>query len=1238
MAIGLVLAALLPLGSPIWFPPALKHVAGRLGVEMDSQDRLGWSRLRLAGLRAEFGAVRWTARTLELPLPLAWFGGWLRGRALGDGPDVAPAIRMEGWSVEVGPSPAGADEGLKSRFGSVGALLDATGPAWDWLRWVGGPIRADDGRVVIAGRSQVVRSVHVDARRLLASVSDGERTLGLEVRREAGGVLGLEASVAPWGVALTGTMTPNADTWNLEASVGQGPSTNRLSLSSVFGGGAWLPIRARLRGSDIPIPFPAGRPGRGRIEVGADWAESAGVFSVRASGETGVPGRTGLSPARAEARGRVSTEQLDVTAFAVESGFLQASLHAPISWKWSEPTRLPPAELDLLADLEAFAGPAVSGTVRGHLSTPSGATGSRAVSLQFHAGTLRLPGLAPFGFTAKGELEWPRVRLSSLATQFTNAAALTVHGAADLSKREIQELVWQFTGPPPLTGLPANPGWPALDARGSLHGPFTNLTHAADFRTTGSFRAWGLRPLDIRGVWRGKARHLESLDLTVTRPGAELRLLADGSLRSVQPPDLALGLHALSLTADGAPRLALSGPSTGSLRWNVDAEGRRGPDVALENLDLTGPGGARLELGGAAAWPRRGRVHAALRAFPVSWITDWFDAVPEGMPDVQVRRLELDGSWDDGPVEGQVGIEAVVALPEVGPLDIGGSAILAGSGVEIRDVVVMAREAGPGEGAVTASARLPYALVPAEPSGIVRLVPDGTVGGRADVASGAWIWSWLERRTGLSPTDPVVGLEGSGTVEHPELTLAGKVGRTGIPLPGRAGEWVTLDALEFRARATRTGIALESLRLSVEGQPIQARARLPWGTDGGEVRWPPDWRQAEGELDLARTELGPLLRPWGKWLHPQGTARAQVRLEDGEVRGFLELDQLATRPIGPLGALRDIGMRLTLGGERITIERASAVLGAHPIEIAGWLTLPPGGQPEGELRVSGTNLALLRSPEAILRADLDLQLGRTNLQSVPRITGTVTLRDGLVMRDVRDLVAVNLDRPDQRPPYFSIDRAPFGDWECDLRIRGTEFARVLSPAFRGQVSADARLLGTLRTPRVLGQGVVDSGQIVFPFGQLKVEQARVRFSETDPHRPRLEGRATGMNFGYSIAMDISGTLDDPRVLLTSVPPMSTREIVQMLTAGSLPRGEYAFSTTGKAQRVGSYLAGDFISNLTGNPSEESRLSTRSGQQVTSNGRLTYGLEYRLTDRWSLVGEYDRWSQFNAGVRWRVLER
>jgi translocation and assembly module TamB len=94
----------------------------------------------------------------------------------------------------------------------------------------------------------------------------------------------------------------------------------------------------------------------------------------------------------------------------------------------------------------------------------------------------------------------------------------------------------------------------------------------------------------------------------------------------------------------------------------------------------------------------------------------------------------------------------------------------------------------------------------------------------------------------------------------------------------------------------------------------------------------------------------------------------------------------------------------------------------------------------------------------------------------------------------------------------------------------------------------------------------------------------------------------------------------------------------MLTAGELPRNEYSLTSQQKAQTVALFFGKDFLARLGLSDTAEQRLTLRSGEEVSERGTPTYTIEYKLTDRWTLVGEYDRFNAFNAGLKWRVYSK
>jgi translocation and assembly module TamB len=198
---------------------------------------------------------------------------------------------------------------------------------------------------------------------------------------------------------------------------------------------------------------------------------------------------------------------------------------------------------------------------------------------------------------------------------------------------------------------------------------------------------------------------------------------------------------------------------------------------------------------------------------------------------------------------------------------------------------------------------------------------------------------------------------------------------------------------------------------------------------------------------------------------------------------------------------------------------------------------------------------------------------------------------------------------------------------------------VQSPLFHGKVSTVLSLEGTLKDPLALGQVKIDPGSTVtFPFSSLDVKQGFITLSSEDPYRPQLFVTAQARRFAYDIKMEATGPVDQPVVQFSSIPGLSSEEIVLMLTAGQVPRGVGATATTqqraqGLALFVGKNLLSDF-----GLGGGEERLTVRSGEEISESGRPTYNVEYKLTDRWSVIGEYDRFDQYDLNLKYKIYSK
>src|SRR6185295_12887041 len=167
----------------------------------------------------------------------------------------------------------------------------------------------------------------------------------------------------------------------------------------------------------------------------------------------------------------------------------------------------------------------------------------------------------------------------------------------------------------------------------------------------------------------------------------------------------------------------------------------------------------------------------------------------------------------------------------------------------------------------------------------------------------------------------------------------------------------------------------------------------------------------------------------------------------------------------------------------------------------------------------------------------------------PLISGEARIVNSYYLSDVTDLVPRKAASPARRPPYFSIDVDPVAQWRLAVKVTGERGFRVRSTLFNGQISLNLNVLGTLKEPIALGEARIETGFIRFPFATLDVQQGFVTLTSQDPYRPQLLVTAASKRFGYDVKMEMIGPADAPVIKFTSTPPLTSEQLVLMLTAG-----------------------------------------------------------------------------------------
>jgi translocation and assembly module TamB len=785
--------------------------------------------------------------------------------------------------------------------------------------------------------------------------------------------------------------------------------------------------------------------------------------------------------------------------------------------------------------------------------------------------------------------------------------------------------------------LPVGYGYEGIELSARFSGPLNKLTHEGHLTASNVTSPW-LRPLHIQADWNGVKANLDKAEIVADSGSASLALRGALAMAS---DHLQVDLSALTVRTNEQEVLALSRPC------HLEARGARGAvkwEARVSPLVWEGKAG-HAQVEAAILWPCEGSFDVHLREISSTLASGFLQTNLLG---ARIERLDAAGGWTNTPLQFDLGLLASAIGPGLKsspiPFEVELQAEASEQGLVISNLVVTSQASS----VVVAHGSLPLSIVPGEKTNLVRLEPDRPLVLQAVTRPDALFWNEIGEISGTLLREPQFELDVSGTWNAPvgKVSLRAEEIKLRESAQGKANPLPELKNLEFDLELNRDKASLTLGRALIQRQRISVSGEVPLG----EGFWSrlkqkqfPDWERARGRLQVAGAEISAFQPLVPAILAPQGELGLDLELLPGlKLEGTLDVVNALTRPLGNMGPVRNIGLHAIVRDGRLDLHGGTARIGGATVSLSGqadlrgmnWLR---GELPPFTLALQGTSVPLAREPEAVVRSDLRLALTKTN-GAPPLISGTAHLRDSFYLSDLQDLIPGGVSAPSRRPPYFSVEDPFLADWRLAIDVDGQRFLKVRSSLFNGEVSANLKIQGTLKDPIALGDIKTDSGLVRFPFANLQVQHGLVGLTSQDPYHPQLSVLAASKQFGYDIRMEVTGPVDSPVIQFSSTPPLSSEQILLMVTAGELPYGTFSFTTQQRAQAVGVFLGRDMLSKLGIGDQTEQKLTVISGQEISEQGRPTYQVEYKLTDRWSLTGEYDRFGDYNAGFKWRVYSK
>lgn len=1193
-----LLALTVAVGSlPWWLGPALRPILRARGITFERYEREGYAHFRLTNTTYQRERVTVTVEKLHAPTPVLWLAQWL-----GSG----PSLLAENWSLRISPNPGPATpDAARSIKGPPDLLVSLRDRVWPRLvRWLP-HARLKNGTLRGPGLNLSVADTAFDRGSLVLT---NARTGLFE--------FSLTAVPSGSGFTFTGSSAEPAAkaqfVWAGSEFKGGGTVWDQpVQLSAVFAPQGWLPAELSATAEHWSLPA-------ARVKLGApyvlvhgdarlDWRDGAFTLAVDAAADPAKDTKAPPFSARAHARGTL--REITLTSLDVNAPFATAKLTAPLTFGLDRPLAAQSAELVVQADLEKFPWIEARGQVKGTVRV-NGDTVAARQSFELESNDFVLPGFTLQQARATGSLQWPLLELKTLEAQLDKTSRVDAHGRIDWKKREVAgSLHASLTASALKRWLPSSVTWETADLAADVDGVLDAPHHQGTLKLAGL--KWApLKPVALDASWEGTGAQASAFTAHAAAAQSSIQLAGSADTQHLQLEKFQFN------TATGLVwQLSAPAKLSWSPFWQVDSFQLTGP---ISQLSLRGHGGPETAF------------TLSLGTFDSAWLQDWVTITG---PAWRVDALAFTGRAAEGVLAFDTTLSGQISLPAQ-PAQVKLVASGDAQGVRLKELMVT----DAGRELTRANGRLPLTLR-LQPSLHLQHDDESPLELSASTDPDSPLWAALGASTRLGFVRPEANISLSGTLRQPvgdfrlrAAKLAWAAAETGgVSLP-------EATELNLSVHFDRSRVTLTDFSAKLDGQAVSATGELPMNDNGWLQLWKSpaafDWTEAEGKLEIPDADLAPFARRAPDFIAALGRLRAQVTLtRGGNLSGELKVINASSRPLPLLGPLQEINADLALSGRTVTVRSLTARLGGEPVSIAGSVTLEPGIFPRLALSAKGTRVPLVRTSELLVRSDLDLQV-RTDASGVTRLTGAVRVRDSFALANFNSLLPTGLHSVTRVPPYFAVTKAPFAAWPLDLDVRGSRAIQVRTTVFNGTVSARFHLGGTLGEPRAVGDLTVDEGTVLFPFATFKVQQGTLRLSEADPFHARINVSALSQRRDYQLRLQVTGMLPSPVIAFSSTPALEATDVLLMVMTGRPPSEGSSSSSVQRLAMLGAYLGRGVFTDL--GLGGEDRLEISSGQQVSAQGRETFELEYKLGERWSLVGEYDQYDSYNVDLKRRVF--
>lgn len=302
----------------------------------------------------------------------------------------------------------------------------------------------------------------------------------------------------------------------------------------------------------------------------------------------------------------------------------------------------------------------------------------------------------------------------------------------------------------------------------------------------------------------------------------------------------------------------------------------------------------------------------------------------------------------------------------------------------------------------------------------------------------------------------------------------------------------------------------------------------------------------------------------------RGRASMQVYIygskKHPEIAGEIEINNATVTLSKDIPSFSNINAIISFDENRLILEKAYGDFSQGKVDASGTIYLENFGVKQFAVSGKISDIRWIFTPKCW--AYMDGQLYLTGDYNQPILSGIVKVNRG-VYEERFDWTKLALSNSSAKAVTSSenfLNRLKF-----NVRIQANNFFVNNNLAIM-TLNSDLLLRGSLHEPSFLGWINAKSGWVYFRGNRFEILRLLAQFTESSPTNPYINLSARTIVDKYNVSLNINGYIDQFNLLLSSNPPLSEQELLNLLVLGQSSGGipgtsEAASFITGQMQET-----------------------------------------------------------------------